>query len=68
VFSKSIESDVSDDTSGDYKQLLCELLKAERDENFHVDLNKAKEDASSLFKAGVDKIGTFLFLFFDKDF
>jgi len=58
TYGRTIESDVHGDTSGDYRNLLTALLRAERDESGRVDSEMAKADAAALYKAGVDKIGT----------
>jgi len=58
VFNQSIENDVHDDTSGDYRSLLKGLLAAEREENVVVNNEDAIVDARALLKAGAEKIGT----------
>lgn len=58
MFGKTLEQDIRDDTSGDYKRLLTLLLKANRDESTTADVNAAVTDAKALKKAGIDKWGT----------
>eukprot|EP01118_Nematostelium_gracile_P009474 TRINITY_DN3200_c0_g1_i1.p1 TRINITY_DN3200_c0_g1~~TRINITY_DN3200_c0_g1_i1.p1 ORF type:complete len:346 (-),score=89.36 TRINITY_DN3200_c0_g1_i1:71-1000(-) len=58
LFSKDLESDVTGDTSGDYKSLLVAVLRADRPEATQVDVEAAKKDAQLLYSAGEGKIGT----------
>lgn len=55
---RNLESDVSGDTSGDFKHLCIALLQASRDESTHVDLQLAHKDAEALYQAGEKKWGT----------
>jgi hypothetical protein len=58
LFSTDLEKDVVGDTSGDYKNLLVAVLRADRPENPQVDVEAAKKDAQTLFAAGEGKVGT----------
>lgn len=58
MFSKTLEQDIKDDTSGDYKRLLTLLLKANRDESTTIDIKAVVADAKALKKAGIDRWGT----------
>jgi annexin A7/11 len=58
LFKTTIEKDVADDTSGDYKNLLLACLRAERPEGAPVNVEEAKKDAAILYKAGEGKVGT----------
>ncbi|VDK48058.1 unnamed protein product [Anisakis simplex] len=43
----SLSKDISDDTSGEFREILLELLQCDRDEGETVDTVKAKEDCSN---------------------
>jgi hypothetical protein len=58
LFSKDLEKDVIGDTSGDYKNLLVAVLRADRPESTQVDVEAAKKDAQTLYAAGEGKLGT----------
>lgn len=58
LYKTTVEKDVTGDTSGDYKELLLAILKADRPENPTVNLEQAKADAQALYKAGEGKLGT----------
>jgi len=58
LFKTTVEKDVADDTSGDYKALLLAILKADRPEGGPVDIEAAKKDAQVLYAAGEGKVGT----------
>jgi hypothetical protein len=59
VYSKSLEKDVSSDTSGHVRRLLVSLLQGKRPETTEINVEKAKEDAESLLNAGeAKKFGT----------
>ena len=58
MFKNSLEADVSDDTSGDYKRILISLLQCSRKEDKTVNPVTAKEDVQRLYEAGESKIGT----------
>ncbi|XP_072944330.1 annexin B9-like isoform X2 [Epargyreus clarus] len=53
-----LEDDLRGDTSGNFKRLMTSLCMGNRSEEFHVDQNKAREDARSLLKAGELRLGT----------
>jgi len=58
LFKVDAESDVKGDTSGDYKNLLMTILKADRPESKDIDLAQAKQDAQFLYSKGEGKVGT----------
>jgi len=58
LYGKDMEKDVGGDTSGDYKRLLLEILRAERVESPTVNVEEAKKDAMALYQAGEGKMGT----------
>ncbi|KAJ8382683.1 hypothetical protein SKAU_G00034610 [Synaphobranchus kaupii] len=53
---KSLESDISGDTTGHFRRMLVILLQANREEG--VDEEKVEKDAKELFAAGEEKCGT----------
>ncbi|KJE90820.1 Anxa6 protein [Capsaspora owczarzaki ATCC 30864] len=57
-FSKDFETDLKEDTSGDYRTLLLTLLQGQRSESTAIDVAQAKADATALYNAGEDKAGT----------
>ena len=57
-YGKDLISEVKSETSGDYKTTLIALLETERSNNKNPDLDKCKEIAEELYKAGEGKIGT----------
>ncbi|XP_044540170.1 annexin A13 [Gracilinanus agilis] len=58
LFGNSLESDVIDDTSGDFKKIVLSLLQASRDEGEDVDKELAEKDAKALYEAGEGRWGT----------
>jgi len=58
LYKVDMEKDVSGDTSGDYKNLLLAILRAERNEAAPANIEEAKKDAKALYDAGEGKIGT----------
>lgn len=58
LYKTTVEKDVADDTSGDYKNLLLACLRADRPEGTPVNVEEAKKDAQLLYKAGEGKLGT----------
>jgi hypothetical protein len=53
-----VERDVSKDTSGNFKTVLLNLLKGNRQETNFIDDTKAHAIAEELYKAGEKKLGT----------
>jgi hypothetical protein len=53
-----IERDVSNDTSGNFRKVLLELLKGNRQETNVIDDSKAQAVAHELYKAGEYRLGT----------
>jgi hypothetical protein len=58
LYKVDVEKDVNDDTSGDYKNLLLAILRADRPEAQPVNIEDAKRDAHRLYQAGEGKMGT----------
>jgi hypothetical protein len=58
VFNKDLESEIKDDTSGDFRKILVALLTANRPTGNMVDLTQADVDAQNLINAGIKKLGT----------
>ncbi|XP_024372730.1 uncharacterized protein [Physcomitrium patens] len=58
MYQQALESQVSGDTSGDYRKLLLALLRGSRSETFSVDSNLALADAHDLYRAGEARLGT----------
>jgi len=58
LFDRELKNDIASETSGTFKQLLLDLLEANRDESFRMDPAKAKKDAEALYKSGEGKWGT----------
>jgi len=53
-----VEHDVKGDTSGDYRDLLLTVVKADRPESATIDTTQAKADAQLLYSKGEGKVGT----------
>jgi len=53
-----IERDVSKDTSGNFRKVLLDLLKGNRQETSVIDDSKAQAVANELYKAGEMRLGT----------
>lgn len=58
LFNKSLESDLTGDTSGRFKKLLVSVNTAGRSEDPCADPTIAANDAQALYKAGEKKMGT----------
>jgi len=58
LFGVDVEHDVKGDTSGDYRDLLITILKADRPESATIDTTQAKADAQLLYSKGEGKVGT----------
>lgn len=55
---RTLEKDISGDTSGHYKQLLLSLIEADRSQNTSPDRKECEEWAKSLYEAGEKRWGT----------
>ncbi|XP_063993471.1 annexin B9-like isoform X2 [Diachasmimorpha longicaudata] len=51
-YGRSIEDDLKDDTSGQFKRLIVSICQANRDESVGIDLAQAQLDAKDLYEAG----------------
>ncbi|XP_059050084.1 annexin B9-like isoform X1 [Achroia grisella] len=58
MYGNFLEDDLRGDTSGNFKRLMTSLCMGNRSEEFHVDQEKAREDARSLLQAGELRLGT----------
>ncbi|KAJ2952588.1 hypothetical protein O0L34_g6911 [Tuta absoluta] len=58
MYGTLLEDDLRGDTSGNFKRLMTSLCMGNRSEDFHVDQEKAREDARSLLQAGELRLGT----------
>lgn len=58
IFKKDLEKDIIGDTSGDFQRLLVSMCNAQREEDTAPDVERARNDAALLQKAGVLHWGT----------
>nr|XP_056704282.1 annexin A1 [Euleptes europaea] len=65
VYKRDLAKDIVSDTSGDFQKALLALLKADRDENPHVNDELADNDARALYEAGERRKGTSVDVFID---
>ena len=49
MYKKELEEDIADDTSGQFKDLLIQLIKGERDQSSSVDQKQAEKHAQDLY-------------------
>ncbi|KAH0552096.1 hypothetical protein KQX54_005506 [Cotesia glomerata] len=57
-YGKSLEDDLREDTSGNFKRLMVSLCCGHRDESYEVNPSAAMEDARQLLQAGELRFGT----------
>uniref|UniRef100_A0A4W3H2X3 Annexin n=1 Tax=Callorhinchus milii TaxID=7868 RepID=A0A4W3H2X3_CALMI len=57
-FGKSLEDDISGDTSQMFKRVLVSLSTGNRDESNSVSMDQVKDDAKTLYQAGEKQWGT----------
>ncbi|XP_029921235.1 annexin A1-like isoform X1 [Myripristis murdjan] len=57
-YEEELEDVIKSDTSGDFTSALLAMLKADKDEDNTIDLERAKKDAVALFEAGENSKGT----------
>ena len=50
VYKTALEDDLRGDTSGDFEEMLLELIKGEREQGDTVDKKQAEMDAKKLYK------------------
>ncbi|XP_063531217.1 annexin B9-like isoform X1 [Cydia strobilella] len=58
MYGTLLEDDLRGDTSGNFKRLMTSLSMGNRSEEFHVNQERAREDARSLLQAGELRLGT----------
>lgn len=58
IFGKSLEQELSSDTSGCFRRIMISLSTGNRDESMVTDINAARMTAQSLRDAGVGRMGT----------
>ena len=58
MYNKDIETEIKDDTSGDFQKVCVALLTANRPTGNMVDLTQADVDAQNLINAGIKKLGS----------
>lgn len=58
LYKQDLATLIKSEVSGDFKDLMLEVLKANRPADGAVDDNKAKADAQTLYKEGEGKLGT----------
>ncbi|XP_061836755.2 annexin A1-like [Nerophis lumbriciformis] len=64
-YNKDLEDVIKDETKGDFTAALLAMLRANKDENIEVDMDKAHKDAESLFEAGENTKGVEVSAFID---
>jgi hypothetical protein len=52
-YSKTLEADIKDDTSGGFRKIMVSLVQANRDESTNVNQAQARTDAQELYNAGI---------------
>lgn len=58
IHGKSMADDVRGDVKGDFGALILGLISGQREDNLHVDVDKAQQDAQELIAAGIGQKGT----------
>ncbi|XP_067396445.1 annexin A4 [Emydura macquarii macquarii] len=57
-YGTTLEKDIHSDTSSMFRRVLVSLATGNRDEGYHVDEDRARQDAQCLYEAGEKKVGT----------
>ena len=65
MFGKELVSDISNELSGELKELMLSLLQGARDDSYQVDPTACAQKAQELYKAGEGKVGTNEKVFYD---
>lgn len=58
VHGKSMADEVRGDVKGDFGEFILGLISGQREDNLHVDVDKAQRDAQDLIAAGIGQKGT----------
>jgi len=58
VHGKTMADDLRSDVKGDFGELILGLISGQREDNLHVDVDKAQRDAQDLIAAGIGQKGT----------
>lgn len=48
-YNKDLKKELTSETSGDYQEIVCQLLEGERDQSNSIDHQEAETDAKKLY-------------------